>query len=254
MSSYVPVSSELHQGKRWLRHPSFEFAKHENVTPIFANELVDAIHTLPVAFIKHENRFIMVAVVGLRPNENLLVTESGQWQTGAYKPASYRTRPFMLLDIPGKTDQQALCIEESSLTEGKLGEELFTEDGQLTEVVGEIFKLMSHYQTTRVLTQDICTVLSEHNLITPWELTVNDGETEQPFNGLYRVDEQALNTLSDEAFIALRKAAAFPMIYAQLLSMNNMNHLADILLRRAQTKKVAEQSEAGNGTFNFAGL
>ena len=253
MSSYVPVSSELHLDKRWLRHPSFKFAKHEMITPIFANELVDAIHTLPVAFVRHEDRFVLVAVMGLRPDENLLLTENDQWLQGGYVPLSYRTRPFLLLEMPGNKEQQVLCIEESSLTEGLLGEALFDEDGKITEGVGEIFKLLTHYNTTRFLTEDICAALAEHGLIQPWELTVHNGETQQPLTGLYRIDETALNAITDEAFLALRKTAAFPVIYAQLLSMNNMVFLSQLLVNK--TKKDSEKTEdKSGGTFSFAGL
>lgn len=250
--SYVPVSSEVHKDKRWVRHPSMAFTKHEIVTPIFANELVDAIHTLPVAFVKHEEQFVLVAVMGLRPTENLLVTEKDQWLAGGYVPSSYRTRPFQLLEMPGNREQQILCIEESNLTEGAIGEALFDEDGQITTNVNEIFKLLTHYNTTRFLTEGICAALAEHELIQPWELTVHDGEQETPLTGLYRINETALNEISDEAFLALRKAAAFPVIYAQLLSMNNMVFLSKLLVNK--TENATSQTEESGGTFSFAGL
>jgi len=252
MSSYVPVHSELHQNKRWLRHPTFDFAKNEIVTPIFANELVDAIHTLPVAFVKHDDRFILVAVMGLKPQENLMLTEHSHWLDGGYIPLTYRTRPFILLEMPDNKEQQVLCVEESNLTEGKIGEPLFNENGQITETVNEIFMLLSHYNKTRFLTTDICTALADHGLIQPWDLTVHDGDIEQPLSGLYRINETALSELSDEAFLALRKAAAFPVIYAQLLSMNNVVFLSKLLVNKS--KKTPAQPEKSGGTFNFSGL
>ncbi|WP_426116487.1 SapC family protein [Pseudomonas sp. DSP3-2-2] len=251
--SYVPVSSEVHKDKRWLRHPSMAFAKKEIVTPIFVNELVDAIHTMPVAFVRHEDRFVLVAVMGLRTEENLLLTENNEWLGGAYIPLSYRARPFQLLEIPDNKEQQVLCIEESNLTDGMLGEALFGEDNQIAEGVSKIFKLLTHYNTTRFLTEDICAALAEQGLIQPWELTVHDGETQQPLTGLYRIDETALNAITDEAFLALRKAAAFPVIYAQLLSMNNIVFLSQLLVKKTK-KDSAKTEEAGGGTFSFAGL
>lgn len=251
--SYVPVSSELHQGKRWLRHTTLAFAKNENVVPIFANELTDAIHTLPVAFVKHGDSFILVALMGLRAAENLLVGENGRWANGAYIPLSYRTRPFVLLEMPGNAEQQVLCIEEQMITEGDLGEALFEEEGKISAVVGEIFNLLSHYNSTRLLTRDICTTLAAHGLITPWELVVNDGTTDQTFSGLYRIDEAALNALPDESFLALRKSSALPVVYAHLYSMNNTAALYGLLEQKIREAAVPEQA-AGDGTFNFAGL
>lgn len=254
--SYVPINSEIHQGKRWLRHPSMAFAKHEIVSPLFANELVDAIHTLPIAFIKHDDQFILVAVMGLKPTQNLLVNEKDEWVAGGYVPLNYRARPFRILEVPDNREKQVLCIEESQLIDGKMGEPLFDEDGQVTTNVNEIFKLLTHYNTTRFLTEDICSALAEQGLMIPWELTVHDGNSEQPLTGLYRIDEAALNSLSDEGFIALRDAAAFPVIYAQLFSMNNMVYLSRLLVNRTEKEKEKEKNgaEEGGGTFSFAGL
>jgi hypothetical protein len=63
-----------------------------------------------------------------------------------------------------------------------------------------------------------------------------------------------LNNLSDEAFLALRHAAALPVIYAQLLSMNNIQHLADLLKHRTHEIAEASKPKEEEGTFNFSGL
>lgn len=253
MSSYVPISSQLHKYKHWLAHPSFTFAKHDNVIPIFANELTEAVHTLPIAFARHEDRFVLVAVMGLRQNENLLVAENGQWLAGGFTPAAYRSRPFALLDSPHSGEEQILCIEESNLSD-KEGAPLFKENGEITGAVSDILAQLSHYNSSRFLTQNICDVLGEHGLLIPWEFIVNDGQTEQPFKGLYRVDESALNSLADDVFLELRKATAFPVVYAQLLSMNNLTSLSKLLSYKIQTTPAQVEKSQGSETFNFAGL
>lgn len=254
MSSYVPVSSALHKGKRWLPHASFAFAKHDNITPIFANELTEAVHTLPIAFAQHEGRFILVVVMGLRANENLLVSNDGQWMAGGFTPVHYRSRPFTLLNASDSNEEQILCIEESNLTDAGMGAALFQENGEVTGVVSEILAQLAHYNSTRFLTQNVCDVLAAHNLLTPWDFIVNDGETEQPFRGLYRVDENALNTLPMEAFKVLRDATALPVIYAQLLSMNNLTSLSKLLTYKLQSKPATEEPKKVDSTFNFSGL
>jgi hypothetical protein len=252
MPSYVPINNELHQGKRWLRIPSYEFAKNEMVSAIFANELPDAIHSLPVAFIKHEDRFVLVAVMGLKPNENLLLTDTHQWLPGAYIPLNYRTRPFALLEMPNNREQQALCIDDSFLSDEVIGEALFNEDGKITKVVEDIFNLLTHYNSTRFLNEQITSALAESGIIVPWELNVNEGNTEHPLRGLFRIDEEALNTLSKEAFLTLREAAALPVVYAQLFSVNNIHHLSQLFVNKA--KKLSDKNERNDGTFSFSGL
>lgn len=39
-----------------------------------------------------------------------------------------------------------------------------------------------------------------------------------PLDGLFRIDEAALNVLDDEAFLKLRKSSALPLAYLQLVS------------------------------------
>jgi hypothetical protein len=254
MSSYIPISATLHKNKRWLPHTSFDFAKHDNITPIFANELAEAIHTLPIAFAQHEGRFILVVVMGLRANENLLVSEDGQWLAGGFTPVHYRSRPFALLTASNSSEEQILCIEESNLTEGSMGAPLFQESGELNGIVSDILAQLGHYNATRFLTQNVCDVLAAHGLLTPWEFVVKDGDTEQPFNGLYRIDEVALNILPMEEFQTLRDATALPVIYAQLLSMSNLTSLSKLLAFKTQSKPAKEQIKQVDSTFNFSGL
>lgn len=254
MPSYVAISSEQHAKKYWRAHSSFAFAKNENVAPIFINELVDAVHTLPIAFAKHENEFFLVVLMGLRQNENLLVDDNGKWLAGGFTPANYRSRPFALVDAPNNKDGQMLCIEESSLTDRDTDAPIFDNNADITETVRSILTQLTHYESTRLLTKTICTILAENKLLTPWEFLVNDGESEKPFKGLYRVDEAALNTLPPETFLSLREAAAFPVIYAQLLSMNNITALSKLLNYKIQSSFIAPKEEERNETFNFSGL
>jgi hypothetical protein len=253
MSSYVPLSSETHRDKRWLRYPSVVFAAHDNVVPIYANEIAEAIHVLPIAFVKIEGRFTLAVVMGLRPGENLLVSESGQW-LASYTPVNYRTRPFMMLDAVENSDQQILCIEESRIAEGSLGEPIFNESGNITAVVNEVLKLMTHYSSTYLLTRNICELLDKYNLIIPWNITVDDGTTNTPINGLFRIDETALKELPDQDFLNLRDSSALSVIYGQLFSMNNMTELSKLLTQRTQAATALQKQEDSGGTFNFAGL
>jgi|GEM_PF-6989338 hypothetical protein len=60
--------------------------------------------------------------------------------------------------------------------------------------------------------------LTEAGIIQPWPITIKTEQGEQPFGGLHRIDEAALNALPDEAFAKLRKGSSLPIADAQLLT------------------------------------
>lgn len=250
MSTYVPISLEVHKNKRWLRHTSLAFTKNQVVAPLFVNELASAAHAMTIAFVKSEQDFSLVAVLGLRTGENLLLSNTGTWLS-TYIPMTYRVRPFQLLPLPNDPDQQVLCIEESNLTDSPEGEPIFDESGNLTKTISEILEISKHYNNSRQLTQQICTTLAKHNLIIPLDISIQDGDQQHSVAGLYQIDEAALNKLGNEEFLEIRHSGALPVIYAQLYAKNNIDILAQYM-RQTQPKPVGPV--LNSETFNFAGL
>jgi hypothetical protein len=79
-------------------------------------------------------------------------------------------------------------------------------------------------------------------LLTPWELIVQDGEGKSiTINGLYRVDEAVLNALDGDKLLRLRNSAGLVLAYGQLFSMLQSVQLT----QRAQyhTKQTPLQSQ-----------
>jgi hypothetical protein len=73
-----------------------------------------------------------------------------------------------------------------------------------------------------VATRVAVSALAGAGLITEWSLKAKVGGEEKNITGLYRVDEEKLNTIDDETFLDLRKSRSLPIAYAQLLSMGNI--------------------------------
>ncbi|MEC4723576.1 SapC family protein [Noviherbaspirillum sp. CPCC 100848] len=223
-SSYVAVSKDRHANKCWRLNSSHHFAAPDTIVPLTAQELPQAVMALPVAFIASGEVFDLVAVQGLAPGRNTFVASDGRW-LAAYIPAVYRTYPFKLANADD--GQYVLCIDESSglVTEGPDGETFFDVDGKPTQAVKEVLNSLTQQQANCKATAGICLVLQKHKLIQPWQLQVQTGEKTQPIEGLYRVDEAALNSLPAQAFIELRDTGALAAAYCQLLSMQNVQKL-----------------------------
>lgn len=86
--------------------------------------------------------------------------------------------------------------------------------------------------------------LAEAGVIVPWPMTVPVGNRNVTLENLYRVDEQALNTLNDSAFLRLRQSSSLFVAYAQLLSMGQIGSLLARLARIEQQSGLTGKSQA----------
>ena len=243
MPNYIPVSKETHASKRWKRTASFAFAAKDAVAPLVAQELPSALMHLPMGFIKQEELFIPVAILGLLPGQNFFVAPDGRW-LGGYTPAAFRAYPFQLANT--EDGQRVLVIDEASgLVSDTEGEPFFDEEGNPAKALKDVLEFLSQVQSNRELTQRICAVLAEHQLIQPWPINVQGEGGERKVEGLFRIDEAAMNALPAEAFDTLRQAGALPIAYCQLLSMQHIQMLAR--LAQAQAQAIAKRPTNGNG-------
>lgn len=252
MSNLQTISKTTHSGKRWKRHASYKFSAGDAVAPLVAQELTRALIHFPIGFVNQDDEFVPVAVLGLQPGQNLFVAPDGRW-TGGYVPAAYRSYPFRLAE--SADGQHVLVIDADSGLVSDTGadtihgETFFDEDGNPAKAVRDILEFLSTVQANRVVTQSICKVLAKHQLIEPWSITVQGEAGGRKVEGLYRVNEAALNALPAEAFEDLRTIGALPMVYCQLLSMQNLQTLG----RLAEAQNLARQPkpDAPGGELNL---
>jgi hypothetical protein len=257
MSNIQPISRERHAGQRFKRNPNYNFAASDAVSFLVVQELPQAMLHLPVAFLATEGGFTPVALQGLKPGKNLFVAHNGQW-VGAYVPAAYKAYPFVLANTP--EGKQVLCFDEDSgLLSNTEGESFFAEDGQPGKTVGEVFTFLNQHAAHRQSTQGICALLQKHQLIQPWPVKLQGTAGEQTVEGLFRIDEAALNQLPAEALIELRNAGALLCAYCQLLSMQHLHtlgQLAEIHAKAAaplpvKNKELDLSFLEGSETFKF---
>lgn len=243
------VTRQEHAEKRWLRRTSFAFAANDAVTLLMASEVASAVHSLPIAFIKQGEDYKLVLVMGLEPNQNLLVSNTGKW-LDFYMPLTYRTGPFRLgMD---ETGNNLLCVDEATglITDESGGEPFFDENGQPSESVNAALTLLGQIDASRNITETMCALLGKHGLIEPWVVTMDDDGQDQRVEGLYRINESALNALSSEDFLEVRQSGALSLVYCQLISMHNLKKLAPLFAQRRAAKARESMSE----TFSFSNL
>jgi hypothetical protein len=195
--------------------------------------LGNAAAAFPIAFTHLSAGLLPAALLGTEPDINVFVADDGQWRA-RYLPAELRAYPFSLLQADD--GRQVLCVDEdpSCLTEGPEGEVFFGEDGKPCDAIVQVLDFLGKLERNRRATVDGCNALRESGCIQPWPLTVHSESGERRLEGLFRVDERALNALSDEALLAVRRAGGLVIAYAQLLSMQQLRTLGEMAAARAQ--------------------
>ena len=235
MPQFAAVSRERHANKKWLRYSNYTFAAAEIIAPIVGAELARAALALPCALLQQSGRYTLVAVLSLIAGRNMFVGPDGRW-LGPYVPAVFRLYPFRVLPTE-KGDSVVLCVDEQSslVVDGSsAGEEFFDPQGNPAPVLKPAFEAGMALERSRKSTELAVDALAQANVIKPWEIKVKSAEGERPIGGLHRVDEAALHALSDEAFLNLRKAAALPIAYTQMLSMAQLGMLEHLARVRSQ--------------------
>lgn len=242
MPHIVPVSRDRHGALQWRSPAGYSFAAGDAVAPLVVQELPKAAMTLPIGFVPDNGQFVPVAVQGLQSGKNLLVAPDGRW-LGGYVPALYRGFPFALALT--ETGQQVLCVNEDSGLVGTTGEQpFFKEDGQPSQALANVLGFLTQVSANRLLTQRMCAVLQKHQLIQPWVIQVQTDNGPQSVDGLFRVDETALNQLPAQVFEEVRQSGALPMAYCQLLSMQHLPKLGELARAHAQAAQAVAASAA----------
>lgn len=251
MTQLEAVSRDLHSSKYWKRFEDYAHARPDMVVPLAAQELPRALLDMPLAFMSQDGHVVPAALLGLAPGRNLFVAPDGRW-LGAYVPAFYRSYPFRLASTG--EGQQILAIDaDSGLICDAPGEAFFDGEGQPAPAIQEILGFLNQIQASRAAAARTCQLLADHGLIRPWPISVPDGEGHRQLDGLYCIDEAALNALPDEAFLTLRRAGALSLAYCQLLSMQNLQklgqlaHAHDSVQAQAQAAALVQAQAASSG-------
>lgn len=260
MTTITAVSRTQHGAKRWQRYASYSFAANDTVAPLVVQELSRACMAMPTGFIHTPNGYQLVAVQGLQSGRNVWVAPNGRW-IGPYVPAVYRSYPFVL--AKAQDDKQALCIRDvDGVISESEGERFFEDDGTPSKAVQDVLHFLELLASNTQHTKALCALLERHGLIKPWNIQIKAGgaeNNEQKVEGLFCVDEVALNALPTEAFEDLRKGGALAMVYCQLLSMQHLQTLGKLTDRHAQASDAAQQLDgdidldflSDDGTIRF---
>lgn len=204
----------------------YDHMAQQHIVPVTFHEFAHAACEYPIVFVKNQenDEFQSVIMTALKINANLSVI-NGQWQSH-YMPHVISDYPFGLVFNPEIEDKVWIGIREmsSSLTHDK-GDELFIDNKESTYLQTKKLQLIEHYQQEQS-SKLLMNVIDELDLLVPQTLSVDIAGEQRDINGIYLIDEERLNGLSDEAFKQLRDKGLLAPIYHHLSSLNQINRLA----------------------------
>ena len=197
MSNWVTLSRQQHASMRYSPRQNYRFTADQAVAPILAGELRQALTQFVMGFIKREERYHLVALLGRAAHSHHYIhPEDGRW-LGTYVPAHFRGYPFAVARRQD-SDEMVLQVHADHLLQ-QGGEPLFDEQGVETDY---------YFQ-------------ADQGILKPWQ-TTEDGPG---IKGLYKVEEEALNRLTAQQLHQLQ-GVPLAVAYGQMFSMAQHDQLA----------------------------
>ena len=242
----ISLTSEAFGGKRLKPIQSFAFLSSSACCEIVAGELANVAVNFPIYFRPNGDGYVPVALFALKDGENMFVEQNGAW-TGLYLPATFRRYPFSLGSDAAQGGKPVLMIDaECGLLSDTEGELLFGDDkteDQNTPVVRAIH-FLAQMKADAEKTAAMTAALAEAGLMQPADLLPSGVGEGTLLPSLMQIDEQRLNALGDEKFLALRRSGALGLAYAHLLSRGQLGRIQ----ARYQYRATAGSGDQGQNT------
>jgi len=226
----------------------FAFARETNSVLIAAAELPLAALDFPCVFIATEGGHSLAALVGLRDHDNLFVQPDGAWVRGAYLPAFFRRYPFVLAEAEG-SEEFTVCLDQAypGLNTSS-GEALFDAAGRETPWLEEVKRFLVDFRQEMTASRVFADRLAALDLLQDGQIEYSLGGERATLRGFQTINEQKLRALDASVQQELFAKGWMGLIYAHLLSLNQVQRLAlrldDQLNAAAPTTAAAAQVSA----------
>jgi len=246
----VPLNRADHKDLRMKNVAHVKFAMNTHSVPLTGAEFGLAARDLLIVFAGTDAASAgPIALLGLRENENLYVDEAGQWEKNAYIPAFVRRYPFVLAEKPAAQEGNDFTVFLDDRFEGfntAEGQRLFNEDGTDTELLTNAVGFLGEFQQNIERTRWFMQQLVKHDLLEPRNVQLHKGEAESSrgitLNGLFMISEEKLRALDEKVTHELLHEGVLGWAYAHLLSLANIDRLAQRLNVREQAETAAATS------------
>lgn len=232
-----PLSLEAHGklGVEGVDQP-YAFVAQTNVVPLTVTEFAPAALSYPVIFVGDARQ--PVAVMGLRSDENLFVSDAGSFRPEAYIPAYVRRYPFVFANDEAQK-RLILCIDRNAPFIKEGGATPLFDDGQPSQYTQQAMEFCNNFEQERQRTEAFVKLLTDLDLLETREAVFTprnpDGTSAAPqkIAEYYAVSEDKLKALPVEKLAELRDNGALGQIYAHLVSLLGWDRLIAMAFQKA---------------------
>ena len=260
MATFVPLSTTDHADLKLRPLEDLNDFRNKYLIPVYGIEIGAVASRYPIVISRQDGdhcySLSILCSLGEKA-ENVSITPEGKW-LGPHVPAFIRQGPFNM--VLSKDDKKVLCADIDSPQFGTEGVPLF-EEGEPTKFLKQVRDFISELFDNSLMTKVVLDLLNDLELIMPFEIKLKDRRGDAScLQGMFRIDEGKLNQCDDESWLQLRNAGAMPLIYGHLVSLGNIQSLADILRIKDQQTELAESEsinfmfEMEDDNLNFDGL
>ncbi|HEV2081396.1 MAG TPA: SapC family protein [Brevundimonas sp.] len=238
-----PLSVENHGalGVEPTQRP-FDFVAKSHIVPLTVTEFAPAALTYPVIFVGEQRQ--PVAVMGLRPDQNLFVAD-GLFKAEAYIPAYVRRYPFVFANDEAQ-QRLILCIDRDAPFVKEGGVQPLFENGQPSAFTQQAMDFCNSFEQERLRTESFVNLLKEHDLFetrtatfTPRDATGQPAGEAQKIAEYFAVSEDKMRALPAEKLAELRDNGALGQIYAHLTSLLGWDRLVALTFAQAAAEPAA---------------
>ena len=231
-----PLSAESHGnlGVKQISHP-FGFLAAAHAVPVTVTEFGMVAACYPVIFVGDDKT--PIAVMGVRQGQNLYVDANGQPEADYYVPAFARRYPFVFA-ADSNSDQLLLCIDRKAPMVSDAPEVPFFVNGEASEFTNNAIEFCKEFERQRRATTEFAALMDKLGLFEqksvsfqPRDPQGNEAGPQQKIADYWAIDENKLNTLTDEQFLELKQNGAFGAIYAHLVSLLNWQRIIQRAVR-----------------------
>ncbi|MCK8043604.1 SapC family protein [Shewanella sp. 1CM18E] len=233
MANIVPLNFEHHLQMRINDSKDFSRFSDQHLIPVVFHEFHHLASEFPLVFVKNTEtgQFIPVAMMGIKPDLNLYC-QTPNWPASVY-PKGFNNAPLSLVKTDNDGANVLVCVDTDSPLISSVenqGNRLFNDNKEQSDFLKKRTEALLDIAALNEQTTNVCQLLASKSLFTAKQLTVKLLNSKQPINinGVYVIDEQALNQLSDEDFLSLKANGLLPLIYAHLVSLQQISRLIEL--------------------------
>lgn len=210
-----------------------ETLRTTQVVPVSFAEMPLVARDYPIVFVKPAGAKVprILALLGLRPGQNLYVNADGAWREDVYQPAYVRRYPFCMAAVHSNgsaTGELIVCVESEMIDEAG-GEPVADAEGGDTPWWREVSHFLKEYEADMLRTEKVCDLMEKNGLLEPFSAqAVSNASEVTNLTGMLRVSEAKLGRLKSDTLRMLINKGVMGRLYAHMMSLDRFGRLLDM--------------------------